>query len=156
MCINFVPATPAQIANAWLGVLEPPAPTWPEETYPGYDAPIVVRSERGDGLQCLTARFGLTPRWARDAALTCMSVVIKITVVNRIISQIFEMRRLDAPILFVYFLYICWCLVIAACLPASKLEATAVNSYLINDAEHRPNPDPSALGFFLQLALLSK
>lgn len=68
MCINFVPATPAQIAKAWLGVLDPPTPTWPEETYPGYDAPIVVRTERGNGVQCVSARFGLTPRWARDAA----------------------------------------------------------------------------------------
>lgn len=45
-----------------------PANSWPAETYPGYFAPILTRSEGSASVQCLPARFGLMPRWARDAA----------------------------------------------------------------------------------------
>ena len=74
MCTNYTPATPRQLMalGEWAGGVVPDAP-WPEETYPGYLAPIVVRnaavarSPEAWG-EIRLARFGLIPRWCRDAA----------------------------------------------------------------------------------------
>jgi len=68
LCTNFIPADSAQISEIRLNVLAVPPATWPAETYPGYEAPILIRAEAADGVQCLAARFGLVPRWAKDAA----------------------------------------------------------------------------------------
>ena len=73
MCTNYTPATPTQLMSlgGWsAGVL--PEGVWPEETYPGYLAPIVVAGAQGGlgGASVGTlrlARFGLIPRWCRDA-----------------------------------------------------------------------------------------
>lgn len=73
MCTNYTPATPTQLVSLgdWsAGVL--PEGAWPPETYPGYLAPIVVAGTRGDRDGALLgevqlARFGLIPRWCRDA-----------------------------------------------------------------------------------------
>jgi putative SOS response-associated peptidase YedK len=65
MCTNYIPSARDHIASvAGLGPVQLPAPEvgWPPETYPGYPAPIVL----GNG-QCVVARFGLVPRWCRDA-----------------------------------------------------------------------------------------
>lgn len=52
-----------------LGPLVWPAETWPAETYPGYLAPILTApSPVAEGMQASLARFGLVPRWCRDAA----------------------------------------------------------------------------------------
>lgn len=68
MCTNFRPPSSRIVRDMQgLGGVPVPADAWPEETYPGYDAPIVIRSADGAGLVCSLARFGLVPRWSRDA-----------------------------------------------------------------------------------------
>jgi putative SOS response-associated peptidase YedK len=37
-----------------------------DETYPGYAAPLVVKSHRSRRIACGLARFGLIPGWAKD------------------------------------------------------------------------------------------
>lgn len=78
MCTNYTPSTPRQLIalGDWAaGVL--PEGSWPEETYPGYLAPVVVQGTPG-GPQATSAcdiwlaRFGLIPRWCRDAAHAAM------------------------------------------------------------------------------------
>lgn len=71
MCTNYIPSARDHIANlpgmAPVGLPAPEA-TWAAETYPGYVAPIVLgpRGARAQA-QCVVARFGLVPRWCRDA-----------------------------------------------------------------------------------------
>ncbi|NVO07784.1 MAG: SOS response-associated peptidase family protein, partial [Rhodoferax sp.] len=67
MCTNYVASTRQELAAKRLGVLELPHEDWPDEIYPGYSAPILLRGA-GDGVLCRLARFGLVPRWCRDAA----------------------------------------------------------------------------------------
>ena len=66
MCTNYVPSTRQQVAAHRLGVLELPHEDWPDEIYPGYQAPILLRGA-GDSVVCRLARFGLVPRWCKDA-----------------------------------------------------------------------------------------
>lgn len=67
MCTNYTPATPPALGGMpVLGAALPPSQPWPPETFPGYPAPIVFRGSSG-ALVCEVARFGLVPRWARDA-----------------------------------------------------------------------------------------
>lgn len=71
MCTNYTPATPhALLPLTELGPVAWPDGSWPPETYPGYLAPIFTLplSAEGAGLQGRLARFGLVPRWCRDAA----------------------------------------------------------------------------------------
>ena len=83
MCTNYTPTARDRFKAAQLGVLHLPQSEWPSEVYPGYEAPIVVRSaaqtaslsarqghsERLDPkLAVKLARFGLIPRWCRDRA----------------------------------------------------------------------------------------
>ena len=65
MCTNYVPSTRQEISALRLGVLELPTETWPDEIYPGYAAPIL--RAQGSGVVCQLARFGLVPRWCKDA-----------------------------------------------------------------------------------------
>jgi putative SOS response-associated peptidase YedK len=68
MCTNFRPPGSRIVRDmqGFGGVQMPPG-AWPDETYPGYAAPIVTPSATGAGLVCSLARFGLVPRWSRDA-----------------------------------------------------------------------------------------
>ncbi len=78
MCTNYTPTARVRLLAARLGLAHLPEDAWPPEVFPGFEAPIVVR---GDGLgnagghghsdsapRCLLARFGLVPRWSKDAA----------------------------------------------------------------------------------------
>lgn len=71
MCTNYTPATPLHLIElaqlGGLGQIGLPAPAWPIETFPGYAAPILQRDRDGT-IACTLARFGLVPRWCRDAA----------------------------------------------------------------------------------------
>ncbi len=67
MCTNYTPSTRHEIMAARLGVLQLPPEQWPDEVYPGYQAPIVIRGQAGVP-QCRVARFGLVPYWCRGAA----------------------------------------------------------------------------------------
>lgn len=66
MCTNYVPSARQEIAALRLGVQDMPHETWPDEIYPGYAAPVLVRGE-GDAVLCRVAQFGLIPRWCKDA-----------------------------------------------------------------------------------------
>ena len=64
MCTNFTPTTRAQWVKENLGVQLPSG--FPEEAYPGYLAPVVVKSRQSERVACGLARFGLIPGWAKD------------------------------------------------------------------------------------------
>jgi putative SOS response-associated peptidase YedK len=70
LCTNYTPATPGHLLPlTGLGPVDWPAEPWPVETYPGYLAPILTAPSDGSaGWQASLARFGLVPRWCRDAA----------------------------------------------------------------------------------------
>ncbi|WP_296508259.1 SOS response-associated peptidase [Rhodoferax sp.] len=65
MCTNFVPSARTDFLAQRLGAVTPAGRDWPAETYPGYAAPVVVRSAGGASVQL--AQFGLIPPWSRDA-----------------------------------------------------------------------------------------
>ncbi len=64
MCTNFTPTKRAQWVKENLGVDLPSG--YPEEAYPGYAAPLVVKSHQSGRVACGLARFGLIPSWAKD------------------------------------------------------------------------------------------
>lgn len=68
MCTNFTPTKQAQWAKENLGVDLPLG--FPEETYPGYAAPLVVKSHQSGRVACGSARFGLIPGWAKDEKIS--------------------------------------------------------------------------------------
>lgn len=76
MCTNYTPNGRPSFLADWLGVAQLPQQPWPEEVFPGYAAPIVVleagkpghEAGQGDAPQGVVARFGLVPRWCKDAA----------------------------------------------------------------------------------------
>ncbi len=67
MCTNYTPTARDRFKAARLGVTHLPANQWPTEVFPGYEAPIVVRDDTSEARVDM-ARFGLVPRWSRDAA----------------------------------------------------------------------------------------
>ncbi|WP_299514071.1 SOS response-associated peptidase [uncultured Limnohabitans sp.] len=64
MCTHFTPTQNAQWLKQTLA-LDLPA-DYPADTYPGYAAPLVVKSHRSGRVACGLARFGLIPPWAKD------------------------------------------------------------------------------------------
>ena len=64
MCTNFTPTQRAPWVKENLGVDLPVG--YPDETYPGYAAPLVVKSHRSGRVAIGLARFGLVPAWAKD------------------------------------------------------------------------------------------
>ena len=72
MCTNYTPTSRDRLRAAKLGVDHLPETEWPPEVYPGYEAPILVRGgapgQHDLAPRCVLARFGLVPRWCRDAA----------------------------------------------------------------------------------------
>lgn len=68
MCTNFTPTQRAQWVKETLGVDLPSG--FPEETYPGYAAPLVVKSHQTGRVACGSARFGLIPGWAKDEKIS--------------------------------------------------------------------------------------
>ena len=71
MCTNYTPSSRDRLRAARLGVAHLPEAEWPPEVYPGYEAPIIVRGgapgQHDVGPRCVLGRFGLVPRWSRDA-----------------------------------------------------------------------------------------
>lgn len=68
MCTNFTPTQRAQWVKETLGVDLPSG--FPGETYPGYAAPLVVKSHQTGRVACGSARFGLIPGWAKDEKIS--------------------------------------------------------------------------------------
>ena len=64
MCTNFTPTKRAQWVKETLGVDLPTG--YPDEAYPGYAAPLVVKSHQTGRVACGSARFGLIPGWAQE------------------------------------------------------------------------------------------
>ena len=64
MCTNFTPTHRTEWVKEKLGVDLPVG--YPEESYPGFAAPIVVKSHQTGRVACGLARFGLIPAWAKD------------------------------------------------------------------------------------------
>ncbi len=64
MCTNFTPTKKNQWAKEKLGVELPS--DYPAESYPGFAAPVVVRSHQTGRVACGLAKFGLIPSWAKD------------------------------------------------------------------------------------------
>ena len=64
MCTNFTPTQRAQWVQEKFGVALPAH--YPEESYPGFVAPVVVKSHQSGRVACGLARFGLIPSWAKD------------------------------------------------------------------------------------------
>ncbi|GAA6141893.1 SOS response-associated peptidase family protein [Hydrogenophaga sp. 5NK40-0174] len=66
MCTNYTPASASDLmAFDALGAIDLPDQEWPEETFPGYLAPILSLDSAGS-VRCELARFGLLPRWCRS------------------------------------------------------------------------------------------
>ncbi len=65
MCTNFTPTQNRHWVKERFGIDLPNA-QFPQETYPGYAAPIVVQSQQTGRIACGLARFGLIPGWAKD------------------------------------------------------------------------------------------
>ncbi len=62
MCANYTPPTPKRITSVF-GV--ECGGSYPEETFPGYQAPVLRIADDGSGaLECVTACFGMVPSWA--------------------------------------------------------------------------------------------
>jgi len=64
VCTNFTPTKRAQWVKEKLRV-DLPA-DFPEESYPGFAAPIVVQSHQSGRIACGLAKFGLIPSWAKN------------------------------------------------------------------------------------------
>ncbi len=65
MCTNFTPTR----NNAWVKThfgVDIPDADYPIEAYPGYLAPIIVKSHQTGRIASGLARFGLIPAWAKD------------------------------------------------------------------------------------------
>lgn len=67
MCSVFSPTQRVDWVRQHFGVA--PAGIYPEMTFPGYLAPIVVRSQETGRVACGLARFGLVPSWASDTTI---------------------------------------------------------------------------------------
>ena len=64
VCTNFTPTQRAPWVRDSLGVELPS--DYPKESYPGFSAPLVVKSHRTERVACGVAQFGLIPAWAKD------------------------------------------------------------------------------------------
>lgn len=64
MCTNFTPIKRAPWVMDAFGVELPTG--FPVESYPGFAAPLVVKSHQTNRVACGLARFGLIPAWAKD------------------------------------------------------------------------------------------
>lgn len=68
MCTNFTPTKDKDWVAESFGVDLPQ--DYPAEAYPGFAAPLVVRSRRTGRIACGLARFGLIPAWAKDSTIS--------------------------------------------------------------------------------------
>jgi putative SOS response-associated peptidase YedK len=77
MCTNFIPTAIDQLVI--FGIERAPF-DYKEETYPGYDAPIIRNIVRKNdqepgGRECVPARFGLIPYWAKPEDISRLGKV---------------------------------------------------------------------------------
>ena len=68
MCTNYTPTKNADWVKTHIGV-DLPA-NYPDEAYPGFVGPIVMKSQQSGRVACGLARFGLIPAWAKDEKIS--------------------------------------------------------------------------------------
>lgn len=68
MCTNYTPTKKADWVKATFGVVLPS--DFPDEAYPGFLGPVVMKSHQTNRVACGLARFGLVPSWAKDAKIS--------------------------------------------------------------------------------------
>jgi len=64
MCTNYTPTKKADWVKATFGVDLPTG--YPDEAYPNFLGPVVIKSHQTERVACGLARFGLIPGWAKD------------------------------------------------------------------------------------------
>ncbi len=64
VCTNFTPTKKNQWVKDKLGVDLPV--DYPAESYPGFAAPLAMKSHQTGRVACGLAKFGLIPTWAKD------------------------------------------------------------------------------------------
>ena len=64
MCTNYTPTKKADWVKATFGVDLPKG--YPDEAYPNFLGPVVMKSHQTERVACGLARFGLIPAWAKD------------------------------------------------------------------------------------------
>jgi len=64
VCTNFTPTKKNNWAKEKLSLDLPT--DYPAESYPGFAAPLVVKSHLSNRVACGLAKFGLIPSWAKD------------------------------------------------------------------------------------------
>ena len=70
MCTNYIPSS-REFIQEKLSVK--PVFAFKAETFPGYDAPIVRKVFDSGELECVPARFGLVPFWAKEDQVVKLS-----------------------------------------------------------------------------------
>jgi putative SOS response-associated peptidase YedK len=68
VCTSFTPTKNNDWVKLNLGVDLPTG--YPDEAYPGYLAPLAVRSHTSGRVACGLASFGLVPHWAKDSKIS--------------------------------------------------------------------------------------
>ena len=61
MCTNYTPTKNADWVKSHIGVDLPE--NYPDEAYPGFLGPIVMKSQQSGRVACGLGRFGLIPAW---------------------------------------------------------------------------------------------
>ena len=64
MCISFASTQNAVWVKKYLGVDLPSG--YPSEAFPGYLAPLIIKSHLSGRVACGLAEFGLIPHWSKD------------------------------------------------------------------------------------------
>jgi putative SOS response-associated peptidase YedK len=69
MCVSFTPTGNNQWVKKHFDT-NLPAGDYPSEAYPGYLAPLIVKSHLSERVACGLAKFGLIPSWAKDEKIS--------------------------------------------------------------------------------------
>ena len=64
MCTNYTPTKNVDWVKKHIGVDLPT--NYPDEAYPGFLGPVVMKSQQSGRVACGLARFGLIPAWAKN------------------------------------------------------------------------------------------
>lgn len=68
MCTNYTPTKKADWVKTHIGV-DLPA-NYPDEAYPSFLGPVVMKSQQSGRVACGLARFGLIPSWTKDEKIS--------------------------------------------------------------------------------------
>jgi putative SOS response-associated peptidase YedK len=68
LCTNYTPTRHQDWLKDHFGARLPDG--FPEESFPGFLAPVVMQSHQTGRVACGLARFGLIPNWAKDEKIS--------------------------------------------------------------------------------------